>query len=164
MYLMAAISLLMAIWISVSGQLKIVLIVSVLVVTAHILATYLGGKLRANAQRVRRWREETGTLDPDEYASRVPCPDNQKSSLPPPSTLGQRSGRLRWLPVLVTLGAFAGGVLGWMGLAATIGHRASGSASTALLGAWTTFVAIGFVSITRHAWREAQRFESQSRR
>lgn len=169
LYLVAAISLLLTIWISVNGQLKIVLMVSVLVVVAHVMATYLGGALKRNAQRARMWREQTGIADPDESASRVPCLPAHRSNLPPVGALGQQSMRLRWLPLLVAAGAIAGGVIGWIGLEATVGPRVTlagmlfGAASTALLGAWIAFLAIGFVTITRHAWLEAQQFESESK-
>jgi hypothetical protein len=157
----AAVSVLLAALMSLEGQGRLVLMVTVGVLAGHVAATLIGLRLRRNAERRRLWQRETGVTDLDESASRRPTIGTPIAKLAPPTALGARTTRLGWLPVFVASGALVGGLAGACLLAETVGHRVTsaglvvGAVSSGMLGAWLAFVMGGFVGISRQAWREA---------
>lgn len=163
LWAVTAVSVLLALFVTLQGQSRLVLLIGVGVVSGHVLATVIGLRLRQNANRRRRWHRERGLLDPDESTSRLPVAPPHLRMPIPPGPLGDAATRLPWLPLLVAGGAVLAGVTGGLVLATTIGDRITlpgmlvGALSAAVLGAWIAFVLGGFVGISRHAWRDASR-------
>jgi hypothetical protein len=155
------VSALLAILTAVNGYWKVAILVAVLIVISHVVATLLGSRLRHHAEQRRRWHANQGGLDPDEAASRVPVRPFAELDLPPASPLGNQTTRLPWLWLLMTLGAVLAAIIGAIALVGLVGDRATlaglalGTFSAAMLGAWVVFMASGFVGILRHAWSDA---------
>lgn len=157
----AGVSVFLAVVVSIPGNAKIIVTVGVLITLLHVVATIVGGRLRARSRKLVEWRLAQGVPDPEESSSREPFSTRHEQHVPSESPLGSSNTRLSWIPLLVFIGAVAGAAIGGMGLSATVGHRITmpglilGSLSTAALGAWIAFLVSGFVGISRHAWREA---------
>ena len=167
------VSALLAILTAVDGYWKVVILVAVMIVSSHVVATLIGSRLRQHAEHRRRWHTRQGYADPDEAASRVAMKPFGELDLPPASPLGNRSTRMPWLWLLMAGGAVLAATGGATLLVKTVGARASlaglvlGTFSAAVLGAWIVFMASGFVGIFRHAWSDAvsqQREDQQKTR
>jgi membrane protein implicated in regulation of membrane protease activity len=152
---------LLAILTAVNGYWTVVILVAVMIVISHVVATLLGSRLRQHAEQRRRWHARQGGADPDEAASRVAPKPFGELDLPPVSPLGNRSTRMPWLWLSMALGAILAAFGGATLLVKTVGDRATiaglalGIFSAAMLGAWMVFVASGFVGIFQHAWSDA---------
>jgi hypothetical protein len=161
------VSALLAVLVAVNGYWKVAVLVAVMIVVSHMIATVLGGRLRQHAEQRRRWHAKRGGFDPDEAASRVATKPFADLDLPPASPLGSRTTRLPWLWMFMAFGAVLAAVTGATSLVKLVGDRATiaglalGTFSAATLGAWIVFAASGFVGIFRHAWSDAV---SQQRR
>ena len=161
------VSALLAVLVAVNGYWKVAVLVAVMIVVSHMVATVLGGRLRQHAEQRRRWHAKRGGFDPDEAASRVTTKPFADLDLPPASPLGSRTTRLPWLWMFMASGAVLAAVAGATSLVKLVGDRATiaglalGTFSAATLGAWIVFAASGFVGIFRHAWSDAV---SQQRR
>ena len=155
------VSALLAILTAVDGYWKVVILVAVMIVISHVVATVIGSRLRQHAEHRRRWQARQGYGDPDEAASRVAIKPFGELNLPPASPLGNRSTRMPWLWLLMAVGAVLAATGGAALLVKTVGDRATiaglvlGTFSAAVLGAWIVFMASGFVGIFRHAWKDA---------
>ncbi len=160
---------LLAILTAVDGYWKVVILVAVMIIISHVVATVLGSRLRQHAEQRRRWHTRQGLGDPDEAASRVAPKPFGELDLPPASPLGNRSTRMPWLWLLMACGAILAATGGATLLVKTVGDRATmaglalGTFSVAMLGAWMVFVASGFVGIFQHAWSDAVSQQRQDR-
>jgi hypothetical protein len=156
-WFVTAVSLLSAAATAVSpGVAPLILLTAALIITAHVTGTALGNRLRAHADRVREWEglhRSSRTRSSDEAerngdlaAARLP---------PPPPWYHRSSSALRWLSMLVAIGAIVGGTGGALFLEITIGHRTSplgigvGSISLAVIGGWFAFAGGSFYTIFR---------------
>jgi hypothetical protein len=146
----------MVIW---QGVTAVVLLLATLVIGFHLLSTALGSQLRIHANRIQR-------RDLPEYLSQVSnaAVDNCRSN---PQTHARspwherRSTPLPWLPKLVVLASFSGGVLGAVLLDGAVGHSTSaaglavGAFSVAVVAGWFAFVGYSFYGVFRHGLRDA---------
>ena len=155
------VSALLAVLTAVNGYWKVAIVVAVMVIVSHMVATLFGSRLRKHAEQRQRWHLKQGELDPDEAASRVATRPFAELDHPPASPLGSRTTQLPWLWWLMIFGAVSAAVAGATALVTLVGDRATiaglalGTFSAAALGAWMVFVASGFVVILRHAWSDA---------
>lgn len=146
------------------GSLAIVLAAAV--IGLHVAGTALGYHLRAQADDQIAHRSRSKSVG-------IRC-GSAAIVTTPPSSWHLRGTALPRLPMLVSTGAVIGGGIGIAFLATAVGDRASnfgifvGSFSTAVLGAWFTFLGCSFWTILRRGWREAIEHqnldESRSRR
>jgi hypothetical protein len=158
----AGISVLLTALVWSGGLLALVLLLGVLVVTMHVLATTIGSRLRDRANREQVF----------ESAERLPL-----ASI---ATISQRRERLAavktgprspwhargttvlpWLRRLVIAAIAIGGITGAVYLAITIGYRTSpagvivGGLSVAVLFGWFAFLFGSFYGVFRHGFRDA---------
>ena len=157
----AVLSLLMTGLVSADGVTALVVLLAVCVVALHLLATALGSRLRADADRIAGRRSD-GAGDARRGALRSHADAIASSAWSHRSPWhGRGSTALPWLPRLILAGATFGGVIGLVFLALSIGHRASvagivvGSLSAAVLGAWLSFLGGSFYGVFRHGVRDA---------
>jgi hypothetical protein len=145
------------------GPMPLLLLIAVLIITAHVSATAIGNRLRRHANETRAWDTQhslTARVAADGAEHRC---DLRTANLPPVSPWHERGGTsLGWLPKLVMMGAIVAGFGGAaLFLSGSIGRNASpagiavGAISLAVLGAWLTFLAGSFYAIFRHGLREA---------
>jgi hypothetical protein len=162
LWFVAILSGLLTAVVSLPGLGGAALLLAAFVVAAHFFSTALGSRLRSQADEaiLQRAREvpirASGTeqRDAERRATAI-------SALKRSPWHRRGSTSLPWLPRLIIAGIVAGGMIGAMLLAATIGHRTSaagilvGSASLAVVGGWLAFLCGSFYGIFRHGLRDA---------
>jgi hypothetical protein len=157
----AALSCLLAGMVVAQGVISLVLLLSVLVVAAHVMGTALGSRLRAHAdEQISARLADTHSLVP---ARTIVLPRKTHS--------WHCHGRptCGWLPTLVLAGSLAAAAGGGTFLMLVIGDRLSpggvvvGIASLAVLGGWFAFLASSFYTIFRRGVREAAADEAVER-
>jgi hypothetical protein len=158
----AALSALFAALTFLNGLAALVAVLGVLVLTMHVLATSLGSRLRARADREQVY----------EAAERLPIASIASASERSERLAAVRSAArspwhsrgvtvLPWLRRLVVAAVACGGVIGAVYLAITIGYRTSpagvivGSLSVAVLFGWFAFLGGSFYGVFRHGFRDA---------
>jgi len=158
----AAMSALFAALASSSGLVALVILLAVVVVTLHVLATALGTRLRARADREHNF----------EAPDRLPIGSIASASERSVRLAAVRSGPrspwhargttvLPWLRRLVVAAIACGGIIGAAYLAITIGYRTSpagvfvGGLSVAVLFGWFAFLLGNFYGVFRHGFRDA---------
>jgi hypothetical protein len=136
-----------------------VVIISAMMVAAHVVGNLIGTRLRDTSQDVVRWRNSDPRSGPD-----IPftTPTSEVANLPAAEPNLARFGRLvhgfRWFLIG---GAAVGLLLAGTVLNFTIGHRigwagwAVGTISGLVLGTWLAFLAVSFTTIARDAWQQA---------
>jgi hypothetical protein len=149
----AALSALLAGMVIANGVTALVLLMAALVISAHVLSTALGSRLRAHAdQQIIARHSQTRPQEP------IPV------MLPlRPLPFWHLHGRqtLGWMPILVLAGSLVAAAGGGAFLMLLIGDRASpaavvvGVVSLAVLGGWFAFLASNFYTIFRRGLREA---------
>ena len=130
-------------------------------IAAHVLATFVGTRLRDSSPERGRWRAgwagstgdappEPRRLSPSELAALTATPLARYEHAP-------------WKTALAAVGGLVcGAALGAAGLAAVAGSDATtagvavGAASCGVMGAWLALLAAHFVSIARRTWQDAQ--------
>jgi hypothetical protein len=162
LWFVAALSGLMAILVSLPGLIAATLLLAVLIVSAHVLSTAIGTRLRAQTDEAQRHDDRSDLSenvrgprgDFERHAAHI---ETLKRS--PWHRRGSTS--LPWLPRLIITGCLVGGLIGAILLTATIGHRTSaagivvGSVSLAVVGGWFAFLCGSFYGIFRHGLRDA---------
>ncbi len=158
----AGISALFAVLGAIQGLPSLVVLLGVVVVSAHVFATTLGSRLRARADQeqifesAERLRFESIASTSDRLA-RVAMVRAQPRS--PWHARGATA--LPWLRRLVLTAIAFGGVVGAVYLAVTIGYRTSpagvivGSLSFAVICGWFAFLCGSFYGVFRHGFRDA---------
>ena len=160
-FLVTLLSLLCGLLVLTDGPWPLLIVVSTLLIAAHVFGTLVGTRLRDSSHEVRQWRSAHPTLDND-----VPKADMQptlesRAHLPPVTTLADHGSVSNWLLWFVLGGALLGTLVGGLAIGLIIGPRigwagwAVGTLSCGVLGTWAAFLASSFSSIARHAWRHA---------
>ena len=154
-------SVLLAALVLTEGPWPLVIIVSTLLIAAHVFGTMVGNRLRDTSHDVLQWRSVTPGVDQDVPRAEKEITQQARSSLPPTTPLAS-SGRVsRWLIWFVLGGAIAGMILGgsilWLTLGSKVGWAGwiVGTISCGVLGTWVAFLASSFSTIARHAWLHA---------
>ena len=159
---MAAVSAVFAALALSHGLTALVILLGVVVVTAHVFATALGSRLRARADRHQMF-ESIERLPLHEIASAAERSQRMASVRSGPRSPWQTRGTtvLPWLSRLVITAIACGGVVGAVYLAVTIGYRTSpagvivGGGSVAVLFGWCAFLVGSFYGVFRHGFRES---------
>jgi hypothetical protein len=139
------------------GFAAIAFLLAISVIALHLISTAVGSRLRAEADKETLiFRQSAGSSAATaELACLVQANESSRS------TLHSRGRPLGRLPLLVALGAAAGGVFGATLLEFAIGDRttlvgvAVGALSTAIVGGWFAFLGVSFWTILRQGWRDA---------
>lgn len=154
-------SLLCALIAKTEGPWPWVIVISALMVAAHVLGNLIGTRLRDTSDEVIRWRSSDPRYGPDNpNMTPQPC-DFANLSLPAETNLANFGRMVRGMKWFLLAGLLVGLVLGGTVLALTIGHRigwagwAVGTISGAVLGTWLAFLAVSFTTIARDALRQA---------
>lgn len=153
-------SLLFALVAATEGPWPWVIVISTLMVAAHVLGNLIGTRLRDTSESVVLWRKSDPRQTSDDpsigrsedFANHPPLPETNLRNF------GRIIRGLRWY----LLGGFTVGlILGATLLVLTIGHRIGwagwivGAISGGVLGIWLTFLTVSFTTIARDAWRQA---------
>ncbi len=140
----------------------VALLMAALIVVLHVASTFIGGRLREQADR--RVARETGQEFAEHVHRRVTggVDPGPRIELAPSSPWHHRGATpLPWQRLVVIGGVVIGGIGGAVFLALTIGHRTSaggivvGAMSLAVLGGWIGFLGSSFYGIFRHGLRDA---------
>lgn len=140
----------------------IVVIMTAVLVAAHVCSTFLGFSLRAHADAIR---ENSQTDTP---ASVVPAPEMPALTRdvcvprrPNDSAFYSYDQSTRWIPALPLAGMAVGGTVGGIVLRVSLGQQISfggvavGALSLAVVGGWCVFIAANFFGIARSLWKQA---------
>jgi len=136
------------------GVARLAVLLVVLVVGLHVVATALGSRLREHADERLAWQAARDTATEKAFRSRAPVATSR-------SPWHQRSQPMRWRWWLVGAGAAAGGIAGTVvflsgdKLAPSPAAIAFGAISMAVVGGWFAFLGSHFWVMLRHGWRDA---------
>lgn len=162
MFLMVAlVSVVCYALVGAQGPWPLVILITVLLVAAHVLGNLIGTRLRDTSHEVVTWRATQPGLDPDRPVKTDLPLAAAKLTLPPATPLASRERVAHWTIWYVVGGLTLGVLSGVVGIALTTGPRIEWAGwvvvaiSCGVLGAWAAFLASTFSSITRHAWRHA---------
>jgi hypothetical protein len=159
-FFVAVLSVLLSALVTLHGILALAFLLAALVVAFHILSTALGSQLRQYAARNHACEKGPVEVSTPLAAAPVSPPQHEELKLRSP-WYGRSGATFAWLPRLVVISIFFGGVFGAIGLIATIGHRISlaglvvGTFSIAALTGWAAFLGGNFVAIVRGGMSEA---------
>ncbi len=148
-----------------SGDLRVAtaLLMAALVVVLHVASTFIGDRLRAQADgRVARETGQEFTEHVHRRAGEASDGTRPRIEVAPSSPWHHRGVTpLPWQRRIIIAGVLIGGIGGAVFLALTVGHRTSaggiavGAMSLAVLGGWFGFLGSSFYGIFRHGLREA---------
>jgi hypothetical protein len=129
-------------------------------VAAHVLATFVGTRLRDSSVDMQRWARGRlgGEGETPKQVARLT--DAELAAFAAPPLADHERAPLRTLLALIA-GVTAGGFLGAAGVPLIAGPEATGAGialgagSCAIMGAWLSLLAAHFWSVARRAWRDA---------
>jgi hypothetical protein len=147
---------------AVGGMLSLAILLLALVVTAHVLSTFVGTRLRDGSTAASQWEAANGVREQEPYLAvdslrRVIHPHEAERS----QHLQGRGLSVWWIIWVVAVGGVAAaGVctavmieLLWprIGVPAIV----AGAVAAGVLAAWTVFLGLSFYLTSRRAWQEA---------
>lgn len=153
-------SLLCALIAHTDGPWPWLIVLSALMVAAHVLGNLIGTRLRDTSGDVIRWRSADPRQSPD-HPHTTSASELAALPLPLETNLANFGRLVRGMKWFLLGGLSLGFVFGGTILALTIGHRIGwagwvvGTISGAVLGTWLTFLTVSFTTIARDAWRQA---------
>ena len=159
--LVTLLSVLCALLVLTDGSGPLLIVVSTLLIAAHVFGTVIGTRLRDTSHEVLQWRSAHPKLDNDAPQAEMQPTLRSRADLPPATPLANHGSVSNWLLWFILGGALLGTLIGALTIALTIGPRigwpgwAVGILSCGVLGTWAAFLASSFSSIARHAWRHA---------
>ena len=125
-------------------------------VVAHVLATFVGTRLRDASPTARRWRAGEAA----QWPLRGTLSAAQMAAIPETTLAKHEHAPGRSIAASIAGGAM-GGALGLWGISAIAGSEvtvagvALGVMSCGVVGAWMALLAAHFLSVSRRAWRAA---------
>jgi hypothetical protein len=130
-------------------------------VAAHVLATFVGTRLRDSSREIQRWSAARfGSSDPELPPVRGPLTADELAALTA-TPLAQHDHAPRRTLAALGVGVCAGASIGAAAIPLMAGPQATGaevalgSVSCAVIGAWLATLASHFWSVARRAWRDA---------
>lgn len=130
-------------------------------VAAHVIATFIGTRLRDSSREIQRWStSRLGAAGPELPPARGPLTPAELAALTA-TPLAQHDHAPRRTLAAIGVGVLAGGTLGAALILLITGPRATGAevsmgaVSCAVIGAWLALLASHFLSVARRAWRDA---------
>ena len=159
-FVVTLLSMLCALVVLTDGPWPWVIVLSALMVAAHVMGNLIGTRLRDTSGDVVRWRSADPRQAPD-HPQTTPLSDLASLPLPPETNLANFGRLVRGMKWFLLGGLVLGFILGGTLLALTIGHRIGwagwvvGTISGAVLGTWLAFLAVSFTAISRAALRQA---------
>ncbi|MEM8946371.1 MAG: hypothetical protein AAGD11_14460 [Planctomycetota bacterium] len=160
-FFVTLLSVLCAALVLTDGPWPLVILVTTVLIAAHVFGTLVGNRLRDTSDEMQRWRTADPRLDDDAPLADKELTEAAKLTLPPSTPLADHGRVSNWLVWFVVGGALLGMFVGGTILALTIGSRigwagwAVGTISCGVLCTWVAFLASSFGTIARHAWRHA---------
>jgi uncharacterized membrane protein len=157
----SGIALLLGVMAMLRGGRAVALAFGAAMVAAHVLATFVGTRLRNSSRDVQRWsRARFGADEPELPPARAPLTPAELAALTAtPLAQHDHAPRRTWLAF--GGGLLAGGTLGAAIIPLIAGQHATGAeiglgtVSCAVMGGWLALLASHFWSVARRAWRDA---------
>lgn len=143
-----------------SGPWPWVIVISALLVSAHVLGNLIGTRLCDSSPEIVRWQLSDSNQEPD-FPRATDLKLMDSVVLPPETNLAHFGRMIRGMKWFLLAGMIIGLALGGGILAATIGHRigwagwAVGIISGGVLGTWLAFLTVSFTTIARDALQQA---------
>jgi hypothetical protein len=157
----SVISLLLGVMALVRGGWAVAVGFGAAMVAAHVIATFVGTRLRDSSREIQRWSAgRLGPAGPELPPARGPLTPAELAALTA-TPLAQHDHAPRRTLAAVGIGVLAGGTLGAALIPLIAGPRATGAevgmgtVSCAVMGAWLALLASHFLSVARRAWRDA---------
>jgi hypothetical protein len=131
-------------------------------VAAHIIATFLGTRLRDSSREIQSWtagRYDAGEPERPPQRGRLTAAELAALSASP---LARRDGTPRRTLAATCIGLFVGASLGAAAIPLVAGPEATGAEtalgaiSCAIIAAWLALLASHFWSVARRTWRDAR--------
>jgi hypothetical protein len=155
-------TILVALLAHLGGVWPILLGAAIALVSAHVLGTFVGTRLRDTSSEVQRWKGRPGSADRDEPVA-PPQPVRVADLALPAPSLASHEDLGQWRHWCVAVGAIGGLFLGGAGIYTAAGDDvtapgiAMGSLSGGVIGAWMTLLGTNFCAIVRQTLRQAGR-------